>query len=172
MSASILLTRGLHAIVDDRDHHLVAGHKWQAVKSGRTFYAYNAKLGMMHRFLLGFTNPKIRADHENHNGLDNRRSNIRLATQPQNMANRRKFNGPTMGSRESQYKGVSPRGKKWAAYIGTRRMYLGLFPTPELAARAYDAKAVELYGEFACLNFPSPFLPASGRSIAHMEVAA
>jgi len=56
---------------------------------------------------------------------------------------------------ESQFKGVSPRGKKWAAYIGAQRLYLGLFPTPELAAHAYDAKAIELYGEFACLNFPT-----------------
>lgn len=46
-------------------------------------------------------------------------------------------------------------GKKWLAEIGPRdkRAYLGLFESEEAAARAVDAKSIELYGEFAKLNF-------------------
>lgn len=89
-------------------------------------------------------------DHKNHNTLDNRRRNLRFATQAQQNANRLKHYG---GSR---FKGVYLRsdGRKWVAQIktGSKARYLGSFETEELAARAYNREAKKAWGKFAKLN--------------------
>ena len=98
-------------------------------------------------------------DHINQNGLDNRRQNLRIATASQNHANKPKARGDF----SSPYKGVYIRKERlhlgWYACIGsnkskTPRIYLGRYETEEEAARAYDRKAIEIYGEFAYTNFP------------------
>jgi hypothetical protein len=114
----------------------------------------------MHSLLTGWP----RVDHANGDGLDNRRQNLRQATQQQNMRNSRKYRG---GS--SRYKGVcwKIRNQRWLAQIYVseqdasgvptkRKLHLGTFTDQETAARAYDAAAREHFGEFACLNFPLP----------------
>lgn len=102
-------------------------------------------------------------DHRDRDRFNNRRSNLRIFhTRGQNMAN----TAPRFGRR---YKGVFDRSKgrtltkPYAAYVSyidaktrgmTKRKYLGYFLTQEEAARAYDAAAKEVWGEFAWLNFP------------------
>jgi len=96
-------------------------------------------------------------DHINHNGLDNRRENLRIVTHSQNHANQKK----QKGNYSSIYKGVMlyRDGKRWQAYIGSakgkvKREYLGQHDTEESAAKAYDKRAKELFGDYAHLNFP------------------
>jgi len=93
-------------------------------------------------------------DHVNHNGLDNRRSNLRLATIQENQFNRQ----IQKTTKSSQYKGVSWETKqnKWRPSIkfNNQNIHLGSFTSEEDAARAYDKVAKELFGEFCCLNFP------------------
>ena len=93
-------------------------------------------------------------DHIDHNGLNNRRSNLRLCTTAQNARNVFSYKGST-----SKYKGVCwyKEGRKWAAKIklNNKAYHLGLFEDETEAAIAYDKKARELHGEFGCLNFPS-----------------
>jgi hypothetical protein len=102
-------------------------------------------------------------DHMNLNGLDNRRENLRLATEGQNRYNQAK--NRTWGGRppSSQYKGVCrinrPRHShhgKWHCGIKQtgKKINIGIFDDEIEAAKAYDAKALELFGEFAYLNFP------------------
>jgi hypothetical protein len=74
-------------------------------------------------------------------------TNCRWVTPQQNARNR----GLRIDNK-SGFKGVQQRGKRWRAAINGR--FFGVFDTAEEAARAYDAKAIELHGEFARLNFP------------------
>ena len=107
---------------------------------------------------------KEHTDHINGNGLDNRRENLRLVTNSQNSMNSRKpraKKGSLYGTR-SIYKGVSrykKRNGELGGYYAVLQKdgichYLRGCATEEEAARAYDAKAKELHGEFAYLNFP------------------
>ena len=90
-------------------------------------------------------------DHINGNVLDNRKCNLRLCTRAENARNAKKPKSNTSG-----YIGVSKSGKKWQAQISLngKTHYLGTFEDKIEAARARDRKAIELYGEFARLNFP------------------
>lgn len=149
----IPLTDGEFALIDESDYKRVAAHVWLASSPVGGLRYPTAKIGgspvKLHVFLLGG-----RADHVNGDSLNNRRSNIRLATQLQNSWNRRRPTNNTSG-----YKGVTTfkRGPRpWHAKIGVRgkRYHLGLFATPEEAAVAYDVAAKEHFGVFARLNFP------------------
>jgi hypothetical protein len=94
-------------------------------------------------------------DHTNTNSLDNRRSNLRLATPSQNSCNSRRDKSNTY----SRYRGVSfsKRKQKWFAAIRAngKKIWLGYFKTEIDAARAYDRAAREYHKEFASLNFPT-----------------
>lgn len=110
----------------------------------------------MHREIIGGNSPHI--DHINGDGLDNRDENLRPCTVSQNLANSRNHKKTKKGGK---YKGVTfcieVTGKRpWRARIGFQNtvVYIGRFSTAKEAARAYDLKAVELFGEFAHTNFP------------------
>lgn len=148
-------------MVDDADYEWLSQWKWHALKGRNTDYAYRGRLvsdtvagkgGIsMHRVLLDAP-PGMAVDHRDGDGLNNVRSNIRLVTNAQNT-----WNSSSRGG-SSRFKGVcrSRRGH-WQASITIdgRQRSLGYdFLTEEEAARVYDAAALDLYGEFARLNFP------------------
>jgi hypothetical protein len=159
----IPLTQGQFAIVDAEDYEKLAGYKWCAVKTRRIWYAErSAQLTVgkhrqyhisMHRQIMN--KPKgLFVDHINHNGLDNRKANLRIVTQKQNCWNQRKHRG----NFSSQYRGVlfNNRGGRWQSAITCegRKMFIGYFDDEKSAAKAYDDRAREMYGEFAAPNFP------------------
>lgn len=147
---------GLVALIDDADLDLVRSYTWcpYAPETGRTFYAVARRRDgvrsviRMHKLITGWP----RTDHKNHDGLDNQRSNLRPATHAQNGANSRSRLGSA-----SSYKGVCwlAGNQKWRAEImaNGRHRHLGCFTDEADAARAYDAAALEMWGEYACLNF-------------------
>ena len=96
----------------------------------------------------------MKIDHIDGDGLNNRRANLRHCTNQENCRNQ----GLARNNR-SGFKGVSwyPNSGKWVATIwdGKRKVFLGYYADPVEAARAYDAKARELFGEFARPNFPA-----------------
>ena len=101
---------------------------------------------------MNVEDPKIEVDHINQNKLDNRKSNLRLCSHSQNGINKYKQSNNSSG-----FKGVcfNKRRQKFMAFINKdkKRTYIGYFETAEEAGKAYDKKAKELFGEFACLNF-------------------
>jgi hypothetical protein len=169
MVKNIVLTKGYYAIVDDIDNDL-SNFNWIAATHKRDpsiVYAQNniyfpddvRRTIIMHRIILGrMINrdlyPKEHCDHIDGNGLNNTRSNLRLAT----MCENRKNSAKKDKSCSSHFKGVSwyKQSNKWHAEIGSNkiRYSIGYFNDEIEAAKAYDIKAKELHQEFARLNFP------------------
>lgn len=136
------------ALVDDADFAEVRRYRWRLIKQQHTSYAratIDGRHVYLHRFLLPAADE---VDHVNHDGLDNRRANLRAATHQQNALNR---------SARGAWKGVSRRSPEcWSATIELDRLQFHLrnFSTPEQAARAYDEIAWVAWGTWAKLNFP------------------
>lgn len=162
-TVKVILTKGKVAIIDAADAPKVLQFKWTAMKIYRRkremFYARRGvkingkqKTILLHRFILDAPDG-VEVDHENGDGLDCRRLNLRLATKSQNRANAQQIKGTI------NYRGViKTKGKKrpfGAKLTFEGKTYnLGVFGTAEAAAKAYDLKAREVHGEFASLNFP------------------
>ncbi len=152
------------ALVDDEDYDFINQFKWHINPGGyaisRTKIHNKRGLDSMHRIILGITDPRIEVDHIFHNRLDNRRSELRICTNSENKMNKSPWG-------RSKYRGVHFVKRIYKTnntiysyeYIIARiqlnhkGMYLGTFPTEESAAKAYDLKAKEYFGEFANLNF-------------------
>jgi hypothetical protein len=152
MTKQVPLSRGLFALVDDEDFEHVSAFKWRAVKGVETFYAHTKIDGRsigMHRLLTGPLATEV-VDHENGNGLDNRRSNLRPCLHKHNTRNRRKMKGATT----SKFKGVCLTKGKWRSSIihEGERVDLGRYNSEILAARQYDRAARLLFGRFARTN--------------------
>lgn len=167
--AEIVLTNGMVAMIDDEDFHAIktvefrdgkvwtgtiSGVRWSALTNKRSIYATASWPGrkpiLLHRAVMNATAGHV-VDHINHDGLDNRRCNLRLVTQTQNMANARHCDTSV-----SRFKGVWywKQKNKYIARIKSngKTIYLGLFDSDTDAAIAYNKKAIELRGEFAWLN--------------------
>jgi hypothetical protein len=153
--ATLTLANYGQAIVDDADLALVSRYRWYAIKKRQTTYAQTDINGYavgMHRIILGLKyGDGLQGDHRDGNGLDNRRANLRTATRSDNQRNQ-VHRIPKNG-----YRGIFRQNSGWRAQlqIKGKTKYIGIFPTKEAAALAYDQSAREVYGEFAVLNFPT-----------------
>lgn len=155
----IPLTKGYSVKVDDEDYNHLRMHKWYYLNgyAVRTMYCKSTKRTshvFMHRLLVNFSDPNNDVDHINNDGLDNQRSNLREATRQQNAANR-----PLFSNNKSGFRGVSwdKCRSKWQAQITVKgKVYrLGRGTDPEKLAAIYNARAKEVFGEFASLNVVS-----------------
>ena len=88
-------------------------------------------------------------DHENKNGFDNRRRNLRSCNDSLNQAH-------SASKNKHGFRGIFKNYNKWGAYIRVNQKYifLGNHETKEKAAASYDVAAIRNFGEFATLNFP------------------
>ncbi len=155
----ISLTQNKIALVDDNDFDWLSTFNWAAIfhKPSGNWYARRFTKAdgtiIMARFIMDAQKGQI-IDHKDHDTLNNQRSNLRVATVSLNGANRRKGRSNT----SSLYKGVHwyTAVGKWKAVIrkNGEAFFLGHFEDEVGAALAYDNKALELFGEFAHLNFP------------------
>jgi hypothetical protein len=145
---TVPLTQGKTAVIDAEDADRVSQRNWYAVRSkAGVFYAsthlYRNHTVYLHRFVLG---PCVDAivDHVDGDGLNNRRSNLRLATAAQSNQNRR----PRQN--KSGFAGVKKHRRKWTASIRVdgKRVHLGMFHSAAEAAAAYAEAARHARGEF------------------------
>jgi hypothetical protein len=154
------------AVVSDEDFDELARYHWIAVQDCHVVYARLAyrmdgvlKHITMHRQIMGRLEDidgKL-IDHVDGNGLNNTRENMRSCTVRQNTCNSRKRSK----NMSSVFKGVTWDSwtDRWMARIkieeGTNRGYrnLGRFSSEKEAALAYDAVALQVFGQFACVNF-------------------
>jgi len=163
---NITLTQGQYAVIDDEDFDKISAYIWRFNKSKmKTGYACtfvplgrkgHKKGTRRKQVLLGMHNlitpppSGLEVDHINGDGLDNRKINLRFATRSQQCMNR------SAQHKSSQYKGVRlwKMRKIWQARIKTngREIHLGYFHNEADAAKAYNAAAIEIFGEFAKLN--------------------
>jgi hypothetical protein len=159
----IPLTKGYVAVVDQEDYEPLATARWSAKKTRRgCVYAVRTihvrgvgdRRLYMHRAIL-CAPVGADVDHKDGNGLNNRRGNLRVCSRSANLANQRKQSRQT-----SRFKGVwwNVKKKHWRCGIKLhgRSQHIGCFSSDVDAAHAYDAKARELFGEFAAVNFPGP----------------
>jgi hypothetical protein len=148
--------------VDQADYERLRGYEWLAKKGKNSFYARRrvstGKAGKetlvyMHQMVIKVPDGMV-VDHINHDGMDNRKANLRAASYSQNLCHRKKRSGTMY----SKYKGVHWRKlhKKWIARITFEKktIHLGYFRSEIEAAKAYDRAAMKYHGEFASLNFP------------------
>lgn len=159
-------SNGVEFEIDEEDVDRVAAYRWYGFKpDGKKTYIFrtiSTRLSSgkwktqsvyLHRFLIDAPSG-LSVDHKDNNSLNNRRSNLRLATQSQQNQNTKKLNPSTASSR---FKGVSFNKKRnaWEVYIHDKRkkVIIGYFQNEEEAAHAYDNAARSRYGEFASTNF-------------------
>lgn len=151
----IRLSRGLVAKVTDRDFVSLSKFKWYALSNG--YAARKEPVGngeyrtiLMHRQLT-CAPPGTHVDHVDHNKLNNRRSNLRVCTCGENVAN-----GRARANNKTGFKGVSWSrvANAYHARIGHRgkSIHCGYFTSPFDAAKAYDAAAKRLFGKFSFTN--------------------
>lgn len=156
---TIGVSKGGETAVSSEDYGYLIQWRWNRHSGGYAVRGDSHKnVVYLHRVvverMLGHAIPEgYEVDHVDGNKLNNKRENLRLATPSQNNINR-----PGGAGTSSCYKGVYwyKAYGKWHVQIrqGGYRYFVGYFDDEEDAARAYDAKAKELFGEFAYLNFP------------------
>lgn len=155
-TVKIYLRNGYYCTIDKEDIDKIKGIHWLLnIQNGNNVYVQCNVSGKrhMHRVIMELEDPNLQIDHINGNGLDNRKSNLRICTKEQNAKNIRFNKRNTSG-----FKGVHYRKdtNNWQARIkaSSKNISLGSYLTSEEAAKAYDRAALQYHGEFANTNFP------------------
>jgi hypothetical protein len=161
-TGTIHLPCGRTAIIDAADVERCRALLWRSRPAKHTIYAcatvtrgeVKTTIGLA-PFVLGISDPKREVDHRDHDGLNNRRGNLRRCTRSQNIMNSK---NRKHGYIVSRFRGVHFNHTKknpWSARINVRgrRYHLGAYPSERKAALAYDAAARKRCGEFATVNF-------------------
>lgn len=163
----IIFKNGMKAFLDDEDFEKFGGFNYHVMPHGNNFYARRGtydpeiyakfKKGhvghfLMHREIMGITDPKISIDHIDGNGLNNQKSNLRICTHSQTMGNRNRNKNSN-----NKFKGVcfrKDKGNVFYASIGINgiRKHIGSYESEIEAALAYNVAASFAFREFARLN--------------------
>jgi hypothetical protein len=149
---------GNYALVDDEDYEWLNQWKWYGWKHRNTIYARRGDYStgklvtiIMHRVILGLTDPKISCDHINRNGLNNQRTNLRSCSPGEN-----RMNQGLSSNNISGVTGVSwcKAYKKYVANIQVckKPVFIGYFARFEDAKKARRAAELKHFGHFARLD--------------------
>lgn len=152
------LSKDRFALIDEEDFERVSPWLWSVCVRQNPYSPYALRRQMhktiyLHRFIMNA--PKNRdVDHIDGNGLNCRKSNLRVCTHAQNQYNYTKCAKRTT----SKFKGVhiDRDDGRWISRIKFKgkSINIGVFDTQEQAAHEYDKAAVSYFGKYAKLNFP------------------
>lgn len=156
--AKILLHGRIVALIDSADIPLVEGRRWSTNRKDRNCYVYHQSYDggiktteYLHRTIAN-PSPDEVVDHINHNGLDNRRKNLRVCSHAENVWN----SNPNRQNTSSKFVGVSwhKARNNWRAVIteNGRSKHIGSFQSEEDAAAAYDQYVRDHRDEYATTN--------------------
>lgn len=135
------------AFIDDEDEGIISHCKWYLHIDTHNQYAKSKSHEIMHRTIMNAKKGDF-IDHIDGNGLNNQKSNLRVCTHGQNLANRK-----VVKKQSSKYLGVYKDKRCWVA--GCRKngtLHRRWVSTEELAAIEYNKMASKFHGEFARLN--------------------
>jgi len=155
---TIPLTQGKIVLVDDEDYEYLNQRKWYASKRGNTWYAIRIvcipkqRTIRMHRVILNAPNG-MQVDHINSNGLDNRKSNLRLCTHAENQRHQQLSCRNSTGFKGVSFDKRNPQKTYYACInLNNKQIYIGCYHTAEEAAQAYDKAALKYHKKFALTN--------------------
>jgi len=151
------VTQGQKTCVDVSDMALFDENRWNARKGkSNKFYVRSTmptvngkqKNILLHRVIMGITDPKIEVDHIDGDTLNNRRSNLRIATHSENQRNQVAYKTSKTGIKNIAW---HKREKKYRVQIQTdgKQKTYGSFHTIEEAIKLRDELLPLLHGEFA-----------------------
>lgn len=156
----------LVAVIDAADYPLVQPFTWFAQRGRATWYAmarkqvnHQSKKLYLHRLILSAPSGSV-VDHIDHDGLNDRRSNLRLCGHSENAAYSRP-RAPRSGLKGVRRSRHRHGGWEARCRVDGREVFFGTFPTASDAARAYDAGVRELRGPFAWTNEAAGLIPKS-----------
>lgn len=149
----IPLTKGYCAMVDDEDFDRISSFRWRANIAKRGI-VYAVRQGprpersiiLMHRMIIGASYNEI-VDHDDGNGLNNQKYNLRTASHQQNLGNQ---SSRRAGLPKGVYKREGKLKTTWKAHCGGK--YLGSFANEDDAIAAYNLAALQRWGSFAKTN--------------------
>lgn len=159
MADKIKIKEGLEIVVDSK-HYLMLHKLLDKRYHSIGYYGTSKKYATLriqipiHHLIVGIENIKtgMVVDHINGDSQDCRKENLRICTQSQNLFNMKP-------PRKGHYKGVYkiPSGRYQAKLSNKKdkvrkQICIGTYDTEKEAALAYNNKAIEIYGEYACLN--------------------
>lgn len=159
MPKQIPLTQGKFALVDDADFEWLRQWRWRYFHAGNGYAGRQVKGDgkatniLMHRLILDC--PKgMEIDHIDHDGLNNQRANLRLATHAENMRNRSLHKNNSSGFTGVRFQPENNLHRPWRAAIKIdgKTKHLGMFASPEDAHEAWKKAAVAVFGAFAPLE--------------------
>ncbi len=141
-------------LYDMSDRQLISQFKWSINSGGYAFTIINGEIIMMHRLIMNvLDNHNVEVDHRFHNRLDNRKSQLRICTHSENRRNSRKLKPGA----SSKFKGLYNDLGRWHVQIvqNAKVKNLGRYFDEITAAKKYDQKAIEIFKDFAFINFQS-----------------
>jgi hypothetical protein len=153
----IQLNGGSLTKLDTVDYEFAMQWAWFKHTGG---YTHNGRRGYLHRMVLErkLGRPLVTGevvDHINHDKLDNRRKNLRLATVAMNGGNMKMPSHNTSGFKGVQYKPEACKSRPYLAAIKVdqKNIFIGFFLTAEECAYVYDQVALQMFGDYAHTNF-------------------